>query len=306
MIEKYFLHLFIIICIYAILAASLNLAVGYTGLLNLGHVAFYAVGAYTSALLALRFGAPFWVGLLAGGMIAALFGFLLSFPTLKLKGDYLALGTLGFSIIIESILKNWIALTRGPLGLPGIPKPVFFGVVFNQLWLYAILGLCVAMISFIILRLVAESPFGRVLEAVRDDEVAAKSLGKNTFRAKAYAFALSAFFAGVAGSLYAHYITFIDPTSFSISETILIFSMVLIGGTGSLWGSVLGAVILVLLPEPLRFLPLPSSVIGGMRQSIYAVLLLLIILKRPQGILGEDTFHEWWNTTKNRFRKVPQ
>lgn len=287
MIEAYFLHLVVMVCIYAVLAMSLNLAIGYTGLLNLGHVAFFAIGAYTSALLALGLGVPFWLGLVAGALLAALAGYLLSFPTIRLKGDYLALGTLGFSIIMESVLKNWSSLTRGPLGLPGIPKPSLFGFAFTPLWSYALLAVLVALGTFLFLRLVAESPFGRVLRAIRDDEVAAKTLGKDTVRAKTAALTLSACFAGVAGSLYAHYISFIDPSSFSLAQTILLFSMVLIGGTSSLLGSVAGAALLILLPEPLRFLPLPSSIIGGMRQALYALLLILVILKRPQGLLGE-------------------
>jgi len=285
-IGAYFLHLFIIVCVYAILSMSLNLALGYTGLLNLGHIAFYAVGAYTSALLALRFGVPFWFGLLAGGLLAACFGYLLAFPTIKLKGDYLALGTLGFSIIIEAFLKNWTSLTRGPLGLPGIPKPSLFGFTFNTLTSYALLAALLAVSTYAVLTLVVRSPFGRVLGAIRDDEIAAKTLGKDTFTAKAQALMISAFFAGVAGALYAHYITFIDPTSFTITETILVFSMVLVGGTGSMLGSVAGAALLVLLPEPLRFLPLPSSILGGMRQALYALLLLAVIRWRPQGMVG--------------------
>ncbi len=300
MIEQYLLHLFIIACVYAILAMSLNLAVGFTGLLNLGHVAFYAIGAYTSALLAVGLGVPFWGGMLAGGCMAALFGYLLSFPTVRLKGDYLVLGTLGFTIIVEAVLKNWASLTRGPLGIAGIPKPRLLGLSLSPLPAYALLALAAALLTYWLLSLVVASPFGRTLKAIRDDEVAAGALGKDTFRAKAKALALSAFLAGVAGALYAHYITFIDPSSFSITETILIFSMVLVGGTASLLGSVAGAALLVLLPEPLRFLPIPSDIVGGMRQAIYALLLVLVILKRPQGLLGEDTLRDAWARARRR------
>ncbi|MDD9954406.1 MAG: branched-chain amino acid ABC transporter permease [Candidatus Woesearchaeota archaeon] len=301
--NAYVIHLFIMLCIYIVLTTSMNLAVGFTGLINLGHIAFYAIGAYTSALLAVKLGLPFWVGLLAGGCMAAFFGYLLSFPTVRLKGDYLAIGTLGFSIILEAVLKNWTSLTRGPLGIPGIPKPELFGLTFSSLELYAILAFTLALITFTVLKIVTVSPFGRVMKAVRDDEVAAKTLGKNTFRVKAKVLTLSAFFAGVAGSLYAHYITFIDPTSFAITETILIFSMVLVGGTGSLWGSIAGAFVIgILLPEPLRFLDLPSSIVGGMRQALYALLMILVIMKRPQGLIGEDTFHSMWHNVKRRFK----
>lgn len=284
MIENYLLHLFILVCIYAALSMSLNLAIGYTGLLNLAHVAFYAVGAYASALLALNLGAPFWLSFLAAGVLAGVFGYLLAYPTVRLKGDYLVLGTLGFAIITEAILKNWTALTRGPLGIPGIPKPELFGIAFNSLQAYALLALVFAVLSYVLLSLVVRSPFGRILRAIRDDEIATKSLGKDTFTAKAKALALSACIAGFAGSLYAHYISFIDPTGFGILEMVLILAMVFVGGTGSLTGSILGAALLVLLPEPLRFLPLPSGIIGGMRQALYALLLVLIVLKRPQGL----------------------
>ncbi len=303
MISAYFLHLFIIVCIYAILSMSLNLAVGYTGLLNLGHVAFYAVGAYTSALLALRLGVPFWLGLLAGGLLAACFGWLLTWPTLRLKGDYLALGTLGFSVVIEVVLKNWMSLTRGPLGLPGIPRPTLFGFTFSSLVSYAFLAFFFALVTFIILELVVDSPFGRLLGAVRDDELAAKTLGKNTFRAKMWSLMLSAFFAGIAGALYAHYLSYIDPSSFSITESILIFSMVVVGGTESLLGSIAGAALLALLPEPLRFLPLPSSIIGGLRQALYALLLLIVIRWWPQGLLGKDTFRWFRKPEKEGVRR---
>ncbi|MBR9692752.1 branched-chain amino acid ABC transporter permease [Candidatus Woesearchaeota archaeon] len=298
MIETYLLHLFIIACLYVILTTSLNLAIGYTGLLNLGHIAFYAIGAYTSSLLALNFGVPFWIGALAGATLAAIVGYLLSYPTIKLKGDYLALGTLGFSIIVESVLKNWVSLTRGPLGLPGIPKPSIFGFAIDTIPKYALFGLILAVLVYIVLEIVVRSPFGRVLQAIRDDEMAAKTLGKDTFNAKAKALALSAFIAAIGGSYYAHYVTFIDPTFFSILETILIFSMVIVGGTASMLGSVAGAVLLTLLPEPLRFLPFPSSIIGGMRQALYALLLVLVIRWRPQGLIGENTFKKFKNGVK--------
>ena len=288
MIETYLLHLFVLVCIYAILSMSLNLALGQGGLLNLAHVSFYAIGAYTSALLALRFGIPFWIGMVAAALLAAAFGFLLAFPTLRLKGDYLLVGTLGFSIIIEAFLKNWIGLTRGPLGLPGIPKPVLFGFSFGPLLRYALLALIIALLVYAVLRIVIRSPYGRVLRAVRDDELAAAALGKDAFRIKTKALMLSAAIAGAAGALYAHYISFIDPGTFTISETILLLSMVFVGGERSLRGAVAGSTLLILLPELLRFLPLPSSAIGALRQALYALLLILVLRLRPQGLLPEE------------------
>jgi len=302
MIENYLLHLFIMICIFTVLSMSMNLTIGYAGMLNLAHVAFYAIGAYTSALLMINVGVPFWIALVSGGLAAAFFGFLLSFPTIKMKGDYLVIGTLGFSIIVEAVLKNWTSLTRGPLGLSGIPKPVFFGEKLNTLPEYTLLALGVVILTYFVLKIIVSSPFGRVLRAVRDDEIATRTLGRDTFWVKAKALTLAAFFAGVAGSLYAHYITFIDPTSFTIMETVLILSMVLIGGTGSLWGSIAGAALLLLLPEPLRFFHLPSAILGGLRQAMYALLLILVIMRRPQGLIGEDTLHDAWHTIKRKVR----
>ncbi len=302
MILNYFFHLFIMVCVYAILSMSMNLSVGFTGMVNLAHVGFWAIGAYTSAILALQFGIPFWAGLLAGSLLASLFGYLLAYPTVRLKGDYLVVGTLGFGIIVEAVLYNWTSVTRGPLGLPGIPRPELFGITFNTLQTYALLSATLAVSTYIILSLVVSSPFGRVLQAIRDDEIAAKTLGKDTFTAKAKSLALAAFFAGSAGSLYAHYITFIDPVSFSMTSVILVLSMVLIGGTGSLVGSVAGAILLVLLPEPLRFLDLPNSLLGGLRQATYAILLILVILKRPQGLLGENTVRAVWKSVQRRIR----
>lgn len=286
MIEAYFIHLLVLIGIYAILAISLQLAVGFSGLLNLGHIAFYCIGAYTSALLALQ-RAPFWFCFLAAGFMAMVFGFLLSLPTNKLKGDYLALATLGFSFVVTAVALNWTGLTRGPLGLPGIPKPSFFGFSFaNNFW-FLILVLIIATASYLIIKRIIQSPFGKALEATRDDELATRVLGKNTFKLKSYCLAISAFFAGIAGSLYASYITFIDPSSFSLMQLIPVLCIVIIGGLASLKGTIIATIVLTLLPEPLRFIGFPSSVVGPMRQIIYSLLLLLILIYRPRGFFGK-------------------
>jgi len=286
MIEAYFIHLLILIGIYLILALSLQVTVGFTGLLNLGHIAFFAIGAYASALLALS-GFPFLICFLFAGIFAMLFGFLISIPTRKLKGDYLALATLAFTFVIYAITLNWTSLTRGPLGLPGIPKPVIFGISFSNNLSFLILTFIIALISYLIIKKIISSPFGKALEATRDDELAARTLGKNTFKMKSFALAISAFFAGIAGSLYSHYITFIDPSSFTLMQLIPILCIVIIGGLASLKGTVLATIILVLLPEPLRFIGFPSSVIGPARQIIYALILLLILIYKPKGFYGK-------------------
>ena len=216
-----------------------------------------------------------------------IFGFLLSLPTNKLKGDYLALATLGFSFVIYAVALNWTGLTRGPLGLPGIPKPEIFGITFSSNISFLILTIIIVLISYVIIRKITTSPFGKVMQATRDDELATRVLGKNTFKIKSISMAVSAFFAGIAGSLYASYITFIDPSSFTLMQLIPVVCIVIIGGLASLKGTIIACIILVLLPEPLRFIGFPSSIVGPMRQIIYALILLLILIYRPKGFYGK-------------------
>ena len=281
----YFEHILILICIYIVLAVSLNLIIGFVGLLNLGHAAFFGIGAYTSALLTLA-GIPFIIAFISSFILAGLFGLLVSIPCIRLRGDYLAIATLGFGEIIRAILKNWVSLTRGPLGIPGIPK-ASIGIVFNTQIKFLIFAIVIALLTIFIIKRIVHSPFGRVLRAIREDEIAAQSLGKNVNKYKIIAVVIGAAFAGIAGSLYAHYITFIDPTTFTLTETILILLMVVLGGMGSILGSVIGAAVLIILPEPLRFLQLPSSIVAAVRQMLYALILILLMIFKPDGFFGE-------------------
>jgi branched-chain amino acid transport system permease protein len=287
---EYLIHILIIAGIYIILTMSLNLIVGYTGLPALGHAAFSCVGAYTSSLLALNLGVSPWLGLLIGACVAVLFGIVIGYPSLRLKGDYLALATFGFGVIVYSIAKNWVSLTRGPMGLPGIPRFSFFGFSLDPLWSYLLLVILFVLITTLVLKRVVGSPFGRVLRSIREDEIASEALGKNTAKYKLIVFMLGAFFAGIAGSLYAHYITFIDPSSFTVMESITILLMVIFGGMGSIAGSMVGATVLVVFPELLRFLGMPSSIAAPSRQMLYGLLLVALMIKRPQGILGRYRF----------------
>ncbi len=280
-------HLLILICIYIILSVSLNLISGFVGLLNLGHAAFFGIGAYASALL-VKAGMPWLAALIVAGMFAGLSGLLIGIPCLRLRGDYLAIATLGFGEIIRALMKNWTSLTRGPLGIPGIPRPRLLGYVFSTNETYLLLSIVVMLVVVFLVWRMVNSPFGRVLRAIREDDIGAMTLGKNIVKYKLIALSVGAFFAGIAGSMYAHYITFIDPSSFTLLETVLMLSMVVLGGLGSLVGSILGAVILVLLPEPLRFLNLPSYMVAAMRQIIYSIILVILILYRPAGLLGEQ------------------
>ena len=286
MIEAYLIHLAILIGIYLILALALQINIGFTGQFNLGIIAFFAIGAYTSALLTLN-GFPFIFGIIMAGIISIIFGFILAIPTNKLKGDYLALATLGFSFVVYAILLNWVELTKGPLGLPGIPKPEIFGFVFKDNLLFLILTVIIAVISYFVVNRITKSEFGKVMAAVRDDELMAKNLGKNTEKIKMYSLGTAAFFAGIAGSLYASYITFIDPSSFTFLQIIPILLIIVIGGIASIRGTLIATIIIILLPEPLRFIGFPSSVIGPMRQIIYALILLIILVYLPKGLFGK-------------------
>jgi len=287
---EYLLHILVITGIYIILTLSLNLVVGYTGLPALGHAAFSCVGAYTSSLLALNLGISPWLGLLIGACVAALLGVVIGFPSLRLKGDYLAIATFGSGVIVYSVAKNWVSVTRGPMGLPGIPGFSVFGFQLSEIWSYLVLVALFVFLTYFTIGRVVNSPFGRILRGIREDEIATQAMGKNVDKHKILVFVIGAFFAGIAGSLYAHYITFIDPSSFTVMESITILLMVVFGGMGSLSGAFVGAAILVIFPELLRFLGMPSSVAAPLRQMIYGLLLIILMLKRPQGILGRYRF----------------
>lgn len=287
---EYLAHVLLLIAIYTILATSLDLLTGHAGLLSIAQAAFYGLGAYTSALLAVQFGAPFPVGILAGMVVASLVSFVVSLPSLRLHDDYFVIATFGFQMILSSVFNNSMELTRGPFGIPGIPRPVIFGWSITSHIEFLLLAAIVAGFAHLAVSRITTSPFGRVLRAIREDEVFVKSLGKNTLYFKVTAFAVSAALAASAGSFYAHYITYIDPTSFTVMESILVISMVVIGGAGSRWGPLIGAVVLVTLPEALRFLGLPDQVAANMRQIIYGLLLVVMMMVRPQGLVGKYRF----------------
>lgn len=287
---EYFLHILVISGIYIILTLSLNLIVGFTGLPSLGHIAFACVGAYTSSLLALNYGISPWPGLVIGACIASIAGLIVGFAAIRLKGDYLAFATFGLGVIIYAVSKNWVALTRGPMGLPGIPGFTLPGFELRPVWAYLILVIVFVFITAFIINRIVHSPFGRILKSIREDELASLSIGKDVTKYKLTVFVVGAFFAGIAGSLYAHYITFVDPSSFTPMESITILLMVVFGGMGSMKGSFLGAAVLVIFPEMLRFLGMPGSFAAPLRQMIYGLLLIVLMIKRPQGIIGKYRF----------------
>ena len=287
---EYLLHILILIGIYVILSVSLNLITGYAGLLSIAHAAFYGVGAYVAALLALKLHSPFLPNIVCAVILSGFLGALVGIPSLRIRDDYFAIATFAFQVITFSIMNNWVSFTGGPMGLPGIPQPTIFGWEINNHYEFLFLIFLLCIITLWISHKIVTSPFGRVLKAVREDEVFAQAMGKNVASYKILIFVIGAGMASVAGVMYAYYISFIDPTSFTIMESIFIISIVIIGGAGNIWGSVLGAAVLVILPEALRFLGMPSAIAANMRQIIYGALLVILMLFRPQGFIGEYSF----------------
>jgi branched-chain amino acid transport system permease protein len=257
--------------------------VGLAGLLDLGYVAFYAVGAYSFALLALNFGFDFWACLPLAGVIAAVFGIALGFPVLRLRGDYLAIVTLGFGEMIRIIITNWVSLTNGPNGITGIPRPTLFGTPFASpsqriMFLYYLILLLALITNFVTLRL-RRLPLGRAWEALREDEIACRALGINPTNVKLSAFAIGATFGGIAGSFFAARQGFISPESFTFIESAIILAIVVLGGMGSQVGVALAAIVLMGLPEWFRELQ-------EYRMLAFGLCMVLIMVWRPRGLLA--------------------
>ena len=299
--DRRFLDLAILVMTYVMLGWGLNIVVGLAGLLDLGYVAFYAVGAYSFALLALHFDLGFWVSLPLAGLMAAGAGVLLGFPVLRLRGDYLAIVTLGFGEMIRIILVNWYSFTNGPDGLSGIPRPSFFGFPFTRrpaegtmsfhqlfdvdfasiqriIFLYYVILVLALVTNMFTLRL-RKLPLGRAWEALREDEVACRSLGINPTNTKLTAFGIGAMFAGIAGSFFATRQGFISPESFTFIESAIILSIVVLGGMGSQIGVVVAAILLIGMPEWFREL-------GQFRMLAFGAGMVLIMIWRPRGLLA--------------------
>ncbi|MDR1482791.1 MAG: branched-chain amino acid ABC transporter permease [Synergistaceae bacterium] len=307
-LDGYKLRIINLIAINAILGLSLNLIYGMTGMFSLGHAGFMAIGAYVSALLILTpeqktmmwilepiapwllgLHTSFVVSLLAAGLIAAFFGWLVALPVLRLGGDYLGIATLGFSEIIRIFITNLTPITNGSLGLKGIPAH-------TDIWMsYG----CLAVVLVCMVRLM-KGNFGNVLRAVRDDEIAAQTMGIDTFRTRVLAFSLGCFGGGLGGALMGNLITTIDPKMFMITQTYNLLMIVVVGGLGSITGSIVGAVVVTTMLEWLRFVENPVSIGGidipgipGMRMVIFSLLLIIVIIFRREGIMGMREFS--WN-----------
>lgn len=277
----YFLTIAILIFIFIILNQSYNLVLGYTGMIHVGHIAFMAIGAYTAALFAIS-GVNFWIGLVSGIGLSAFAGFLLGLPTVRFRDDYLVAATLGMGEIIRLILLNERQFTGGSTGIPKILRPE----ILQNNFYYLIFALVITLAVLAFIWRLTHSPFSKVLESIREDETAAKSLGKNTTFVKLQILVIAAAIAGLSGVIYAHAVQFIDPDSFNIERMLFVFLQVVFGGSGTFLGPIVGTVTLFTVFETMRFLPLAPHIMGPMRWIIYSLILILIIIFKPTGIMG--------------------
>lgn len=285
---EYLIHIFIILAIYVILVLSANLTIGMAGLLTMCQAAFYGIGAYIGTFFLMQFNLPFVIIAVAVMLFTGTFSWLVSYASVRLKGDYFVIATMGFQMIVYTVLYNWIDVTRGPNGISGIPGIKLLGLFeLHDIYAYLVLSFTVAIFIVILFHKLNHSPFGRSLNAIRADEVLVQSMGRNTAAIKSIAFFISAAVAGLAGVIYATYVSYIDPTSFTLDESIFIVSALFIGGIGNIKGPIFGAIFVVLLPEVLRFVGLPDIVAASLRQIIYGLSLILVAYFRPQGLLGK-------------------
>jgi branched-chain amino acid transport system permease protein len=274
--------------IYILLVLSANLPVGLANLLSICQAAFYGIGAYFSAYFLMQWNLPFVVVALIVMCLTGFCSLVVSFASVKLKGDYFVLATLAFQMIVFTVLYNWTDVTRGPYGISGIPSVKLFGIIsLSGIYGYFALTTVLSLIVILLFGNLKKSPFGRVLTAIRSDELTVLSIGRNPAQFKNYAFFISAAFSGLAGLLYASYISYIDPTSFTLDESIFILTALFIGGIGNIKGPVFGALVVVVLPEILRFVGLPDAMAANLRQIIYGLILALLMYFRPQGLMGE-------------------
>ncbi len=276
-INEYRIHLAILVCFYLILAQSFNVVLGLGRLLNLGHVSFYALGAYTTAIASTSYELQPSLAVPLSMLVPAFFAFAVSGISLRLSEDYFAIGTLAFSAVVTAVLINWRSLTHGVLGISGIPRPAVPGMDTYQNINFLVLAASAACLSQLVLYFCFRSSFSRKLRAQSEHPYAASALGVDGAFLRTQATVISAVFAGLAGSLFAYYISYIDPSSFGLHEMVFIVSIAVVGRPGSFWGVTCATIFLVLLPEPLRFIEIPSSVLGPVRQMLYALILFAVV-----------------------------
>ena len=281
---EYILHLLILIAFYTLLSQSLNLSAGFTGLISLAHAGFYGIGAYVTAILSTQFGLSFWINLPLAMIVSGAIAFVVSLIALRTVEDYFIICTLGIQVILFSLMNNLMNVTRGPLGIPGIPGVRLLGISLDGKIPFLILSVFFVVVIWFVLNNISNSGFGKTLKAISEDEIYTQSIGKNVYQSKIISFTISAILAAIPGALYAHYISYIDPTSFTVAESIFILSIVIIGGMGNFLGSFLASAFMILLPEALRFVGMPNNIAANMRQIIYGAILVLVVMSGKNGI----------------------
>lgn len=284
---EFWVHVIDTVLIFIILGLSLNLVLGFSGLASMAHAAFFGLGAYAAALLSSGLGWPFPLNLAAAILVTAAVAAIVALPALRVRGEYVILLTLALQMFAYGLMLSWVELTGGRTGLPGIPRPVIFGWKLVTPPDFLPLLLVAAVVTFLICRRIADSPYGRVLKALREDEAATVALGKNVLAVRVSLFAVSGGLAGAAGGLFAHYYAFINPFSFSLDQSIFLIAVVTLGGTANLWGTTVGALLFVGVPELLRFLYLQQDIVAPVRNLIFGLLLVAFMRFRPQGIIPE-------------------
>lgn len=280
-------HLFVLLAFYSILSLSLNLLVGYTGLLSIAQASFAALGGYAFAFCMTRLGLHWLPAIGVGILVPAVLSYVVSVPARRLRSDYFVLASLGFQVIVVTVAENLTSVTGGPYGLKGIPKPTLFGHRFFLPSDFAILSFVIAGLVTAVCIYISHSPYGRALKTIRENERAAIALGKNVGALKSSVFAISAAMAGLGGALYASYLSYLDPWAFDLWQSIFFLNMVLIGGIGNVRGPLLGALVVLVVPELLKLVAIPDLAAANMRQILFGMLVLVVMLLRPRGIAGE-------------------
>jgi branched-chain amino acid transport system permease protein len=300
-IDDYILSQLTFICMYSVATVGLMLLTGYTGQVSMGHAAFFGIGAYTSAILTAK-GVPFILALPAAGILAGIVGIPIGLPALRLSGLYLAIATMGFGFIVEEVMVRWESMTNGNMGM--MVEPASIGpLVFESETQFYYLSLVVLILTILAAKNILRSPTGRAMVAIRDSEVAAQAMGISMAKYKTTAFVISAFFTGVAGSLYAHKITFINPESFWILVSIEFLAMIIIGGLGSIHGAIFGSAFIIFLPQLIvmskEYMPKAIADQTGLEAALYGIMIILFILFEPMGLYGR------WRKTKFYFEMFP-
>ena len=281
--SAYILRIVTVCMMYVMIALSLNLLTGFLGLMTLGQAAFWGIGAYTAAILATQMGWGMGMCMIASALMAGLLSLLVALPTMRLKGYFLTVVTLGFCEIVRLVEMNWMDLTRGPLGIAGIPSPNFFGIDLSSNRQIYYVMLVLVVVSAVIIFSIIHSRVGLAIMAIRDDDLAAASMGVNVVKYKIMVFLISTMMVGVAGAFYAHYISFIDPSGFTTAASTDMLIMAIFGGLGSIPGTILGASILTILPETIRAM-------AEYRNLVYGIIIVVLMMVKPDGILGNVNF----------------